>query len=122
MIGKSNGQGSLIQLVSLEELVPEKHFLRSLDRVLDLSFISQFLSPAYHPTHGREGIGPALAMRMLNGHRSRHCVHRAVEGGHDGIALGVQHPAPAGFDLPDEDFAVGLERPHGLRLVVRHQL
>ena len=65
MIGKTNGQGSLIQLVSLEELVPQEHFLRNLDRVLDLSFISKFLSPAYHPTHGRKGIVPALAMRMI---------------------------------------------------------
>ena len=65
MIGKTNGQGSLIQLVSLEELVPQNHFLRYLDRALNLSFISKFLSPAYHPTHGREGIVPALAMRMI---------------------------------------------------------
>lgn len=65
MIGKTNGQGSLVQLVSLEELVPQEHFLRNLDRVLNLSFISKFLSPAYHPTHGREGIVPALAMRMI---------------------------------------------------------
>ena len=36
-----------------------------LDRVLDLSFISEFLSPAYQPTHGREGFVPALAMRMI---------------------------------------------------------
>ena len=46
MIGKPNDQDSLVQLVSLEELVPAEHFLRKLDRVLDLSFVQDFLSPA----------------------------------------------------------------------------
>ncbi len=65
MIGKSNDQGSLVQLVSLEELVPQKHFLRKLDRVLDLSFARILLSRAYHPSQGREGIAPELAIRMI---------------------------------------------------------
>lgn len=65
MIGKRNDQGSLVQLVSLEELVPQKHFLRKLDQVLDLSFVQDFLSPAYHPSQGREGIAPELAVRMI---------------------------------------------------------
>lgn len=65
MIGRANDQASLVQLVSLEELVPSGHFLRKLDRVLNLSFMAGFLAPAYHPTHGREGIPPKLAMRMI---------------------------------------------------------
>jgi IS5 family transposase len=65
MIGKTNDQGSLVQLVSLEELVPPEHFLRKLDRVLDLSFMAGLMATAYHPTHGREGIPPKLAMRMI---------------------------------------------------------
>ena len=65
MIGKPNDQGSLVQLVSLEELVPQEHFLRKLDRVLDLSFVQDFMSPAYHPSQGREGIAPKLAVRMI---------------------------------------------------------
>ncbi len=65
MIGKPNDQGSLVQLVSLEELVPQEHFLRKLDQVLDLSFVQDFVSPAYHPSQGREGIAPKLAVRMI---------------------------------------------------------
>ena len=65
MIGKPNNQDSLMQLVSLEELVPQKHFLRKLDQVLDLSFVQDFLSPAYHPSQGREGTVPELAVRMI---------------------------------------------------------
>jgi transposase len=65
MIGKPNDQDSLVQLVSLEELVPAEHFLRKLDRVLDLSFVQDFLSPAYHRSQGREGIAPKLAVRMI---------------------------------------------------------
>lgn len=65
MIGKPNDQGSLVQLVSLEELVPPDHFLRKLDQVLDLSFVQVFLSSAYHPSQGREGTAPELAVRMI---------------------------------------------------------
>ncbi len=65
MIGKSNDQDSLVQLVSLEELVPAEHFLRKLDRMLDLSFVQDFMSSAYHPSQGREGLAPKLAVRMI---------------------------------------------------------
>ena len=65
MIGKPNDQGSLVQLVSLEEPVPPDHFLRKLDQVLDLSFVQDFLSPACHPSQGREGTAPELAVRMI---------------------------------------------------------
>ena len=65
MMGKVDAQGSMVQMVSLEQLVPQGHFLRKLDAVLDLGFVPGFLQRAY-PSHvGHPGVDPALAVRMI---------------------------------------------------------
>lgn len=65
MIGKVDAQESLVQLVSLEQMVPEKHFLRDLDGVLDLGFVPGFLKKAYPSNRGAPGVDPVLAVRMI---------------------------------------------------------
>ena len=47
MMGKRKAQPSAMQMVTLEELVPQDHFLRKLDRVLDLHFVPGFLKKTY---------------------------------------------------------------------------
>ena len=65
MMGNREAQASAIQLVTLEELVPPDHFLRKLDRALDLGFVPGFLKKAY-PSHlGRPGVDTRLAVRMI---------------------------------------------------------
>ena len=65
MMGKVDAQGSMVQMVSLEQLVPQAHFLRKLDAVLDLGFVPGFLQKAY-PSHvGHPGVDPLLAVRMI---------------------------------------------------------
>lgn len=65
MMGKPDAQGSMIQLTSLEQLVPEDHFLRKLDKVLDLGFVPQFLQKAYPSNVGNPSVDPLLAVRMI---------------------------------------------------------
>lgn len=65
MMGKREAQASAIQLVTLEELVPSGHFLRKLDRALDLGFVPGFLQAAYPSRRGRPGIDTRLAVRMI---------------------------------------------------------
>lgn len=65
MIGKVDAQESLVQLISLEQMVPEKHFLRDLDAVLDLGFVPGFLKKAYPSNRGAPGIDPVLAVRLI---------------------------------------------------------
>lgn len=65
MIGRRDSQGSLMQMVSLEQLVPYDHFLRKLDQVLDLGFVPKFLQKAYPSHRGRPGVDPRLAVRMV---------------------------------------------------------
>lgn len=65
MIGKVDAQSSMVQLVSLEQLIPPEHFLRQLDAVLDLGFVPGFLQKAYPSNLGHPGVDPALAVRMI---------------------------------------------------------
>ncbi len=64
-MGKVDAQGSMMQMVSLEDLVPRDHFLRKLDSVLDLGFAPVFLQPAYPSNVGQPGVDPVLAVRMI---------------------------------------------------------
>jgi len=64
-MGKVDAQGSLVQLVSLEQLVPPEHFLRQLDAVLDLGFVPGLLQKAYPSGLGHPGVDPVLAVRMI---------------------------------------------------------
>jgi len=65
MMGKVDAQGSMVQLVSLEQLVPQGHLLRKLDAVLDLGFVPGFLQKAYPSNVGNPGVDPVLAVRMI---------------------------------------------------------
>ena len=49
---------------NLEDVVPEDHLLRSIDRFLDLSDLREHLAPYYSHT-GRPSIDPELMIRML---------------------------------------------------------
>ena len=65
MMGKREAQPSALQVVTLEELVPQGHFLRKLDAVLDLRFVPEFMQPAYPSNRGHPGVDPRLAVRMI---------------------------------------------------------
>ena len=65
MIGRRDAQGSMMQMVSLEQLVPSDHFLRKLDLVVDLGFVPGFLQEAYPSQLGRPGVDTRLAVRMI---------------------------------------------------------
>ncbi len=65
MMGKRNAQTSAMQMVTLEELVPQNHFLRKLDRVLDLRFVPGIMKQIYPSELGRPSIDGLLAVRMI---------------------------------------------------------
>ena len=65
MMGKRNAQSSAFQMVTLEELVPRNHFLRKLDRVLDLRFVYEMMKQLYPSELGRPSIDGPLAVRMI---------------------------------------------------------
>jgi len=57
-------QKSLFYAFNLDDLVPQDHRLRKIDRFLNLSDLRQHLAPYYSHT-GRPSIDPELMIRML---------------------------------------------------------
>lgn len=54
-----------MDLVILEQLVPENHFLRRIDAAVDFSFIHDLCAPLYCENNGRPAIDPEVIFRML---------------------------------------------------------
>ncbi len=57
-------QEELFYAFNLDEMVPQDHLLRDIDRVLDLSKLREHLAPFYSHT-GRPSVDPELMIRML---------------------------------------------------------
>ncbi len=53
------------EIVLLEELVPEDHLLRKIERAVDFSFIHGLCKDLYSPNIGRPAVPPELLFRML---------------------------------------------------------
>jgi transposase len=57
-------QDELFYAFNLDDVVPQDHLLRRIDRVLDLSGLREHLAPYYSHT-GRPSIDPELMIRMM---------------------------------------------------------
>ena len=65
MMGSSDTpQKPFFYAFNLDDVVPQDHLLRSIDRFLDLSDLRQHLAPYYSHT-GRPSVDPELMIRML---------------------------------------------------------
>ena len=53
------------ELVMIENLVPDSHLLRKIDKVIDFSFINEICRPYYCTNNGRPSIEPEVLFRML---------------------------------------------------------
>ena len=53
------------EIVLLEELVPEDHLLRKIERAVDFGFIHDLCKDLYSPNIGRPAVPPALLFRVL---------------------------------------------------------
>ena len=51
-------------VISLDSFVPKDHFLRKVDRALDLSFVGELTAPCYADGLGRPSIDPEVYFRM----------------------------------------------------------
>ena len=58
------GQSALFYDFCLDDYIPQDHFLRQIDRILDLSELRKHLAPFYSDT-GRPSIDPELTIRIL---------------------------------------------------------
>src|SRR5258708_5041649 len=63
MMGSKERHFAPLINVSLEELVPQDHFYRHLERTLDLSFVREFVQPTYAGS-GRPSIDPVVFFKL----------------------------------------------------------
>ena len=61
-----------ISLVCIDELVPQNHLLRKVDRVIDWSFICDLVKEKYSPDLGRTSIDPAILIKIVIEDRIAH--------------------------------------------------
>ena len=64
MLKRDGGKQLKMTFLTLEELMPEKHFLRDLERCVDFSFIYDIVEPLYGRV-GRPSVDPVLLVKML---------------------------------------------------------
>ena len=65
MLKKPTPKQSALEMVTLEELVPEDHLLRQIDRYIDFEFIRDETQHLYCENNGRPAIDPVLLFKML---------------------------------------------------------
>ena len=65
MQGRHEYQPELFSSVDVEVLIPKSHLLRRVDRVLDLSFLTDLTAPLYSQAQGRPSIDPEVFVRMI---------------------------------------------------------
>ncbi len=63
MMGTKERSFALLVHVSLEELVPQDHFYRQLEKSLDLSFVREFVQETY-AGGGRPSIDPVVFFKL----------------------------------------------------------
>src|SRR2546422_11097095 len=63
MMGSKQRHFAPLINVSLEELVPQDHFYRHLERTLDLSFVREFVHETY-ACGGRPSIDPVVFFKL----------------------------------------------------------
>lgn len=54
-----------IEVVRIEQLVPQDHLLRQVDEVIDFSFVRRRMEPLYCKDNGRPAIDPVMLFKML---------------------------------------------------------
>ncbi len=62
---RNQSDNSMILLPSLEVFIPEDHYLRKINKVLDLSFIHDAVADKYCQNNGRPSIDPEVVVRLF---------------------------------------------------------
>ncbi|MDR2976643.1 MAG: IS1182 family transposase [Streptococcaceae bacterium] len=60
----SDTRGQLEMLVSLDDLVPQDHLLRDIDRYVDFNFIYDLVEPLYDTQDGRPSLDPVQLIKL----------------------------------------------------------
>ncbi|MGB0662950.1 MAG: IS5/IS1182 family transposase, partial [Pontibacterium sp.] len=58
MIKDTPPSQTAMEFVTIDELVPQDHLLRKIDKVIDFSFIHDLVKDLYCPDNGRPALDP----------------------------------------------------------------
>jgi len=64
MLSKDNDKPSQIQMISVDQLVPEDHLLRKIDKYIDFSFIYELVEDKYSADRGRPSLDPVMLIKI----------------------------------------------------------
>ena len=64
MVGRQSFEQPMYIYKRMEELIPEDHFLRKVDKVLDLEFVRELVKDLYSKDKGRPSIDPVVAVKI----------------------------------------------------------
>jgi transposase len=65
MLRETAAKQEAMQMLTMEQLIPQDHLLRQVDRSVDFTFIRGLCKDLYSPDNGRPAIEPELLFRML---------------------------------------------------------
>jgi Transposase and inactivated derivatives len=65
MLTERNGVQLKLHCITMEDLVPEDHFLRKLEAAVDFGFIYDMVRELYCADNGRPGIDPVILVKYL---------------------------------------------------------
>jgi transposase len=65
MLRKPTPQQSMLEMVTLEQLVPADHLLRKIAATIDFSFIHSRVAHLYCPDNGRPAVDPVVLFKIL---------------------------------------------------------
>jgi transposase len=65
MLREPGPQQQVLEIVTLESLVPEDHLLRNIDRYVDFEFIREEVKHLYCTDNGRPALDPVMLFKML---------------------------------------------------------
>lgn len=65
MLSTNKMRQQKIEVVMIENLVPQNHILRKIDKYIDFSFINEICRPYYCENNGRPAIEPEIMFKML---------------------------------------------------------
>ena len=64
MLSKNQKNTSQVQMVSLDQLVPQDHLLRKIDKAVDFSFIYDLVEDKYSADTGRPSLDPVMLIKI----------------------------------------------------------
>ncbi|WP_040684110.1 transposase, partial [Thermobrachium celere] len=65
MINEIKSKQQKLEMVYIEDLVPQDHILRKIDKYIDFSFIRELTKDLYCHDNGRPAVDPVVLFKML---------------------------------------------------------